>query len=135
MPFLRKTTLLPGVRNGSSEQELLGFQLQLLRDVVRERPDYPEAVLLCGNLLTTAHQHQKALASDRHGTAIDPANPVMWYNLACSLALTDRPTEALDTLEKAIDLGFSDAQLMAKDPDLDPIRNLPRFHALTARLG
>ena len=135
MPVLRKTTLLPGVHNGASEQEILWFQLQLMRDIVRERPDYPEAVLLYGNLLTGVREHKKALASDRHGAAIDPANPIMWYNLACSLALVDHPTEALDTLEKAIDLGFSDARLMSQDPDLDSLRNLPRFHALSARLG
>ena len=52
------------------------------------------------------------------------------YNAACSMALAGRSDEALATLERAIDLGFDKAELIAEDSDLDPLRSDTRFQAM-----
>lgn len=134
MAILRKSALLPGVRNGNSERERLFFQLQLARDVARARPKFAQGLMLYGNLLTEAGRHAEALASDRKLVEVDPVDPAAWYNLACSLSLTGQSEEALDTLEHALDLGFDDGALMERDKDLDPLRELPRFRQLLARV-
>ena len=90
--------------------------------------------MLHGNLLTVAHDYDAALATDSRLVAADPTSETAWYNLACSLALTRQPDAALDILEKALDLGFADARLLAADPDLASLRDLPRFRRLLARL-
>ena len=56
---------------------------------------------------------KKMAESSRKGTELLPDDPTWAYNLACSLAYREKPDEALDQLEKAIDLGFRDANAIA----------------------
>lgn len=125
--------IIPGIKAGDADN-LLAFHLDLAREVVRQRPTSPRALMLAGNLLTIDGQTGAAVDMDRQLVAADPANPVASYNLACSLAQAAHPEAALDALEHALDLGFSDRGLFAQDHDLDPLRQLPRFHHLSTRL-
>ena len=59
-----------------------------------------------------------------------PDRPVVWYNLACSRARVGARTEALDALEEAVALGFSDRAHIASDDDLSSLRGEARFQAL-----
>ena len=52
------------------------------------------------------------------------------YNAACGLSLSGRGDEALATLERALELGLDDPELLAEDSDLDPLRADGRFQAL-----
>ena len=61
-------------------------------------------------------------------------SPTAWYNLACSLALTGQADDAFAALEKAIALGYDDAEWMREDEDFAPIRQDPRFARLLALL-
>ncbi len=63
-------------------------------------------------------------------TAIRPTDPVAWYNLACALARSGRRDEAVEALGKAVANGFSDRKLLAEDPDLEAIRELPAYERL-----
>jgi hypothetical protein len=66
----------------------------------------------------------------RKGVALLPDDPTWHYNLACSLAYFKNPEPAFDELEKAIDLGFRDADAIERDNDLRRIANKPRFREL-----
>lgn len=67
----------------------------------------------------------------RKGVELLPDDPTWHYNLACSLAyFPKRATEALDELEKAIDLGFRKPDEIAADTDLNRLKNEPRYHQL-----
>ena len=57
------------------------------------------------------------------------------YNLACTLARQGKTDAALEQLEKAIELGFSDAKHIEVDDDLAKLRELPRFQAALKRIG
>ena len=64
----------------------------------------------------------------KSGVALLPDDPTWRYNLACSLAYyPTRKAEALDTLEKAIDLGFRDAEAIAGDADLKKLSGERRY--------
>ena len=65
--------------------------------------------------------------TSRKGVKLLPDDPTWHYNLACSLAYGKNPKPALDALEKAIDLGFRDADAIAKDRDFKQISKERRF--------
>lgn len=69
----------------------------------------------------------------REGVALLPHNAVWRYNLACSLARQGKVTEALETLARAIELGFRDADKIAGSEDLKPLRPTTRFQALVTQ--
>ena len=52
------------------------------------------------------------------------------YNEACALSRGGQTRAALDMLQKALDAGFDQPDLFAKDDDLDNVRDDPRFAAI-----
>ena len=67
----------------------------------------------------------------RKGVELLPDDPTWHYNLACSLAYSPkRQTEAFDELEKAIDLGFRNAEAIRKDGDLARLSSDRRYEQL-----
>lgn len=67
------------------------------------------------------------LAVCKKGAQLLPDDPVWAYNLACSLARNGMKERALDALEKAVSLGWRDADAMASDDDLRPLSDERRF--------
>jgi hypothetical protein len=63
-------------------------------------------------------------------TARDPKQPLAYYNLGVLRLKQGRTDEALKEFEASFLNGFTYFDEMAKDPDLDGIRNDPRFVAL-----
>lgn len=67
----------------------------------------------------------------RKGVELLPDDPTWHYNLACSLAyFPKRAEEALDELERAIELGFRRPKEIAADTDLKRLAMNPRFREL-----
>lgn len=66
----------------------------------------------------------------RRAVALDDANRVAWYNLACALSLQGKAAAALAALQRAADEGFEDYRHMEEDPDLAPLRDHPLFRRL-----
>lgn len=55
------------------------------------------------------------------------------YNAACSHALDDQPDQALAQLEKSVEAGWTEIDLIRSDDDLDSIRDDPRFDRILDR--
>lgn len=74
-------------------------------------------------------------AAERYATALErhPDHPGVLYNLACMLSLAGRHDEALERLARSIELFPKSAQYAQEDPDFDPLRDDPRFEALTTQ--
>ena len=66
--------------------------------------------------------------------SIDPENPLLQYNLCAVYAFAGRPDEAVGFMEEAVRLGYSHVESLEADPDLEGVRNHPRFRALIERL-
>jgi adenylate cyclase len=62
--------------------------------------------------------------------SIDPDDPGVIYNVACLYALEGQADLAIDCLEQALRAGFGAGDWVAHDPDLDSLRDLPRFQRL-----
>jgi serine/threonine protein kinase/Flp pilus assembly protein TadD len=66
----------------------------------------------------------------RRAVQSDPTNPLMLYNIGCLYALAGNRGLALDHLERAMELGMRNRDWLMTDPDLNSLRDDPRFAAL-----
>ena len=55
--------------------------------------------------------------------SFQPQNPSLFYNLACYYSLTKQLELGRDAIQKSIQLGFKDFQLLKEDPDLENLKN------------
>jgi uncharacterized Ntn-hydrolase superfamily protein len=67
---------------------------------------------------------------DADPNAAGPARGGAWYDLGCFYALAGMGGKAVDALEKGFRLSPSLIPYSLTDPDLDPIRDDPRFRAM-----
>ncbi len=120
----------------SARLERLGleFQAAFLGAETRRHPENLEALGELAHVLTRLGRHGEGLDADERLARALPDNPVVHYNHACSLCLSGRALEALDSLELAVSLGYDDPEHMAADEDLTALRNEPRFERLLRRL-
>ena len=110
------------------------LEVEFLEGVRARLPAHPAVVESLGCLYTEMGRYQDGLRADREMVQMEPDSPTAWYNLACSLALTGQADDAFAALEKAIALGYDDAEWMEEDEDFAPIRKDPRFGRLLAQL-
>jgi tetratricopeptide (TPR) repeat protein len=75
----------------------------------------------------------EGLAWARQAVAADPEDAGVRYNVACLYSLEGRIEEAIGCLEDAFAMGFANRDWIERDPDLNPLREHPRFQALLAR--
>jgi tetratricopeptide (TPR) repeat protein len=125
----------PGIDDRSGEWKRLfdAFETGLARAVLSHNPDHVVALQMLGGSLTRLGRHDEALVVDRRLVRILPSDPVAHYNLACSLSNLERIDDAFRSLERAFDLGYRDFRFLREDPDLEAVRQDPRFAAFLAR--
>jgi hypothetical protein len=111
------------------------FETRFFESVHRRAPAFPDVVEILGGLYTKQGRIADGLKMDRKLVRLQPKNSTAHYNLACSLALSRRKIAALQALERAIELGYSDRTWMEKDPDLAVLREHPQFQKLLAGLA
>ena len=116
---------------GQIGQEFLVDFYQVVTD---RQPENLEALAELAQAHTRLGQWERGLELDRRLVRMLPEDPTIRYNLSCSLALTDRTLEALEALEEAIALGYDDVDYLLSDPDMDPLKDEPRFVELVRRL-
>ncbi|MDR0993558.1 MAG: hypothetical protein LBN38_03190 [Verrucomicrobiota bacterium] len=87
-----------------------------------------------GCLYTEMGRFDDGLQADRQVVQMHPNSAVAWYNLACSLALTQGGDATFEALDKAVALGYDDVEWMERDGDLDAIREDPRYIRLFSML-
>jgi tetratricopeptide (TPR) repeat protein len=74
-----------------------------------------------------AKRYADAEALVREGLELHPGNPALLYDLACYAARQGRGDEALDHLRAAMEAHPKYLEYARTDPDLDSIRDDPRF--------
>ncbi len=116
------------------ERDFLSFEADFTMAVLRKRPYHFEALQAAANSLTALGYFEDGLTYDERLCEMRPTDPLIVYNLACSLSLVNKQDEALDRLEQAITLGYNDRKHLKDDPDLENIRELPRFEELLSHI-
>jgi tetratricopeptide (TPR) repeat protein len=108
----------------------LRFQIGICEEVLRADPADADALRFLAHANFAVGRQADGLAIDRRLTELLPRDPRVRYNLACSCALLGRKEEALQRLREAHELGFDDLGLLRRDPDLDSLREDPRYREI-----
>ncbi len=106
------------------------FQLRLLNALNDAVPNDASVLFQLGTVLTRAGKHKEALEVDRKLVNIRQEDPISHYNLACSYSNLGKTDQALDALEEAFELGYWDLEHMEQDPDLENVKDDPRYQKL-----
>ena len=88
-----------------------------------------ENLLEAHGLLAELAENQEDLSAEEL-IAVNSLESLTMYNLACLDAIDGDVEGALVWLEGAVGAGYTDADWMAEDPDLEPLHGDPRFEAL-----
>ena len=108
----------------------LEFETRFYESVLRRDRSYVDVIELLGGLYTKQGRVAEGLKMDRRLVRLQPRNATAHYNLACSLALSKRRADALRSLHRAIELGYTDLEWMQQDPDLEGLKGDPEFERL-----
>ncbi len=112
------------------EQKTKDFEISFFEGLVKKAPHYVDALIPLAEAYTKAGFYEKGLQIDKRLAKLRKDDPVVHYNLACSLALVGNKDEAFRALEKSIELGYSDFEHLKRDSDLRTLRDDPRFKTL-----
>jgi adenylate cyclase len=97
-------------------------------------PDDARALHLGAGSLILTGDVERAKRWLRRAIEIDPNDSVVLYNVACNYAILDRPDEALDLLEQAIEQGTVNASWMRNDEDFASLHGLQRYQDMLLAL-
>ena len=110
------------------------FTIWFLEGVLEKYPTYVECLMYLGNAYTSTGMYEKGLKVDLKLSILRPKDPLVHYNLACSFSLLGRLNESLESLEKAVDLGYDDLMYLVNDSDLDSLRDDESYKVLINKL-
>ncbi len=119
----------------NTEAALTAYRLALraLEKHVELNPDDARAFTLGAVSLIRLGEREAGLEWAERAVSIDPNDAGIQYNAACLFALEGQKIRAIECLENAVKAGFAHREWVEKDPDLDSLRDDPRFKALKWR--
>lgn len=117
------------------EQRDLDLEITFMEGVIQRDPHFIEAWKVLSDDYSRRSKFQDGLKADEHLVRIQPDDPAVLYNLACTLSLLKQFDEAALALTRAISKGFIDFKWLMKDPDLSPLRKEPPFKKVWAKIS
>jgi serine/threonine protein kinase/Tfp pilus assembly protein PilF len=127
-PFMAQCYLAMGLK--TEAEATLRRAVRQIEQRLALTPDDARASNLGAGVYSMLGDSEKALEYADRSLAIDPEDPMLLYNVACTYANVGRADDALSCLERAVDKGFGHKEWIEHDSDLDSIREHPRFQAI-----
>jgi len=112
----------------------LDTKISFLEGLVKRATDYVEALQILGDHYTQRGRYEHSLKVDKQLSRLEPGNPLVFYNLACSHSLNSEFDLAVAALEKALLLGYRDFKWLARDPDLRRLRKHPLYRPIEDKI-
>src|SRR5215470_15992058 len=112
----------------------LDTKIGFMEGIVRRAPRYIEALQILGDHYTQRGRFDNSLKVDKKLSRLEPENPLVFYNLACSYSLNSELDLAAGALEKALSLGYRDFKWLARDPDLRQLRQHPLYSNIKSKI-
>jgi hypothetical protein len=131
MPDKRNAQRKPLTRKETRDLEV---RISFLEGLVRRDPHYVEALQVLGDHYTQRGDYRQSLEVDRQLSKLQPRNPLVFYNLACSHSLNGDQDGAASALVEALRLGYRDFKWLARDPDLRQLREHPLYRRIESRI-
>lgn len=117
------------------ETRELDVKIGFMEGLVRRDPNYLEALQLLGDHYSERGKFSHSLRVDQQLSRLEPHNPLVFYNLACSLTLKGELGLAAAALENALSLGYCDYKWLAADPDLRRLRQSSYYRKIEDIVG
>ncbi|MHB1845599.1 MAG: tetratricopeptide repeat protein [Deltaproteobacteria bacterium] len=99
-------------------------------EAVRIDPSYAEGYNGVGITYRARNDLPEALRWYKRALEANPQLGDAYYNIGCVYALEGRKALSVRYLKAALRNGFTSREVMARDPDLEPLRRDPSFRAL-----
>jgi len=93
-------------------------------------PDDPRAATMRAVSLARLGRRDEAVLWGERALEIDRTDGSVLYNVACLFSVIHHVDRALECLGDAMARGFGSPEWLARDPDLDPLRDDPRFERI-----
>ena len=126
--FLAQAYRALGMMDESNAADRRAIRLMLER--LELNPSDARAANLLAATYATMGESEKAVDYADRSLAIDPDDAMLLYNVCCTYTLLGRNDEAIACLERAVDKGFGHREWIDHDPDLNPLRENPRFQSI-----
>ncbi len=97
---------------------------------VELNPDDPRAATMLAVSLCRLGKQDAGLRWAERALEIDPEDAGVRYNVACLFSVAGKPDRAIQCLHEARSVGFGNRDWLERDPDLDAVRDDPRFKAI-----
>lgn len=120
--------------NKEKHKESLIRGLDAIEKQMKMFPDDARILYLGGAVSIRLGKNKQGLKWAELALEADPVEPMTLYGIACSFALIGHPDRAFECLEKAAKYGRLPREWIEKDPDLDPLREYPRYTALLNKI-
>ena len=121
---------LEGLQRMEEAEVAANRLLELLPNYLLQNPDDARARIFFAATLAKMGRKEEAAREGTTALELSPGDPMMLYNCACLYARLGETDRAIAALEQAFALGYENFRWMEHDPDLDPLRDHPRFIAL-----
>jgi adenylate cyclase len=105
--------------------------VEMMPTYLLQNPDDARGRMVFAHMLCSVGKPELGKVEAQAAIAAAPEDSVMLYNAACLYAKLGETRRALDTLRQAIDAGVKNFDWMKHDPDLNSLRELPEFIAMT----
>jgi tetratricopeptide (TPR) repeat protein len=116
------------------ESEDLDFEIAFYEGLIAKKPDFIEALQALGDAYTKKGLFEKGLAIDEYLSQLQPDNPYVFYNLACSYSLLNQTDKAFRSIKRAIKYGYRNFDYLKEDKDLANLKNDNRFLRYFSRI-
>ena len=114
--------------------EAMDYEIAFYEGILKNKPDFVEALSALGDLYTKRGFIEKGLKADVKLSILKPEDPYVFYNLACSYSLLENIDEALSSIKQAIEFGYKDFNFLEQDDDLENLRKDQRFQRYLTRM-
>jgi TolB-like protein/Flp pilus assembly protein TadD len=105
-------------------------QVKLIDEHLALNPDDPRACILGAVANAIIGDKERAVEFAKQAMQVDPDDPMLLYNVACTYAQLGMSDDALNALEHAVEKGWGDKNWIEHDTDLDSIRDTSRYKAI-----
>ncbi len=121
---------------GRTDEAIRSYQLsyEAAQKHLEFFPDDGRALYFGAMALIELGQNDKGLEWVERAIKAEPEEPVVLYNVGCVYSKLGRHDRAFSCLDDAVTFGIGQKEWFVHDPDLDPLREDPRFEKLIERL-